>query len=190
MKMRPFRALLALGFLAGASSAQAQAIDLDQWAGAYRVRHKIYDVPQQKMLDAENILEIVKHSPKTAYFRFRLLFTNGHSCSGFGIAEADGSGLTYRAEQSAATGQSCVIRIEPRNGTLSLASPDGADGMCRRYYCGANGTIEGAAFPQAQKRQITYTDRIVQSRQYKEAIEEYERLLRGQDAKSTPAKQP
>jgi hypothetical protein len=186
--VRLFPTLLSLGLLIGASG--AQALDLDQWAGAYRVQHKIADIPQQKMVDAENILEIVKHSPNTAYIRFRLLFTNGHSCSAFGIAEAEGDALIYRADETVALGKICTIRFEPKDGKITLSHLDGPEDRCRRFYCGANGTIEGATFPQVSKRKITYTDRILQSWQYKEAVEEYEQFLRKRASASPEAKQP
>jgi len=134
-------------------------LDLDSVKGVYRHRFENGDVEGRKF-PGEDILEIVPLSPKTAYFRLHLDFFNGHLCSLWGVADAVESGLLYRAD-------ACRFTVRFDESQVTLLDEGG---RCREEACGARGSIDGATFENGSRRAIRYLDRILASRQYKEAL--------------------
>jgi hypothetical protein len=82
----------------------------------------------------ENVLEIVKVSPTSAYFRTRLEFFNGHTCILWGIANIEGNELVYRGGPNAEE-KECVLRLRLERGHIAFEDSEGA---CRDT-CGARG---------------------------------------------------
>src|SRR5436190_18737451 len=102
------RAAVALGIaLVAAAGSPTAAADgnprPDQLAGVYKRSFANGTVDGDKYT-SEDVLEIVPVGPRTAYVRARLQFYNGHSCSMYGIARAEGPRLVYRPHEAAYDG--------------------------------------------------------------------------------------
>ena len=119
----------------------------------------------------ENVVEIVPVASHAAYVRVHLDYANGHICSIWGVAEADGPGLVYRDPSRPAPGQPpCTLTIARVGGSLRL--DDGPDQSCQKD-CGARGTLSDVRLPLASKRPIRYMDKIKASSNYRKALTEW-----------------
>ena len=69
----------------------------------------------------EDVLEVVRHDDQHAYFRTRLYFANGHTCTLSGIAQQRGNELIYRETADVLQGfQLCVLKIRRAGDSISL----------------------------------------------------------------------
>jgi hypothetical protein len=160
-------ALAAIALLAPTFAAD---VNIDKIAGVYKKRFQNGLVTGEKF-QSENILEIVKHSPTTAYVRIHLEFFNAHLCDIAGIATIKNGALVYPGETDADDKQ-CLLTVRASRDRLTLLDPTGA---CGRTTCGARGMYNGVAFEMKQRRPIRYMKVILNSDEYKAAIEEYEK---------------
>jgi hypothetical protein len=161
--------LLVVAALAGPVSA-AQPLNLDQWAGVYKVQFGNGTVDGGKYT-SENILEIVKVSPNTAYVRAHLEFYNGHLCSIWGIADVVGDRLVYRATADnnlIDREKPCVMSIVRDKDRLVIHD----NFTCKPLNCGMRGSFEGERFPMNARRPIRYMDRLKASREFSQALAE------------------
>jgi hypothetical protein len=95
MPVRRHRAMsLAVACVVAAAPAVAADIDIDKIAGVYKKQFRNGNISGDKY-DSEDILEIVKTSPSTAYVKTHLEFFNGHVCNIYGVADVKGSALVY-----------------------------------------------------------------------------------------------
>jgi hypothetical protein len=159
-------AIAATGVLAGAALA-ASGFDIDAIAGVYKHRFTEETVDGEKY-PAENVLEVVKVSPTTAYIRTHLDFYNGHACDVWGIAKIEGDALVYRSTKDVSEGL-CVLNLKPDGGKMVFRDEDG---RCFSYYCSARGVLNGVEFPLSSRRPIRYMARLVGSREYADALQE------------------
>jgi hypothetical protein len=150
--------LLPMAALAG------DALDLDSIAGMYG-RYFQDGTVTGESYQGEDILEIVKLSPRQVYFRTHLDFYNGHVCSLFGVAAVEGNALVYRA--STTPGGTCVFKMVVAGGRITFAD---ADHVCTRENCGERGNLDGTSFPLSARRPIRYMARLKSSWQYKSAL--------------------
>jgi len=158
--------LVAVSILVIASA--ATRAPLDALVGVYR--HSFPDaLVTGETYTGEDILEIVKISPNTAYVRAHLDFFNGHTCGLFGVADLEGDSLVYRdpTEPPAGHGR-CVLTFSVTPDKLVF---DDGEGTCQSY-CGARGSFHGAAFSRASRRAIRYLPRLLNSNEYKAALKE------------------
>jgi hypothetical protein len=158
---------LALGAVVVASAAlAATAISIDDISGVYKSRFQngLVDGTKYK---SEDILEIVKVSPREAYVRVHLEFYNGHLCSISGIARAEGDALVYRPHQD--YGEQCALSLREEKGSLVFTDPSD---NCKLQYCGARGSFRGESFPLKNRRDIRYMRVLLNSREYAQAIAE------------------
>jgi hypothetical protein len=110
---------------------------------------------------SEDVLEIVRVSKTSIYFKVRLNFFNGHECNAAGLAKYSALGtLNYQNEK-------CRLSLGLKNGSLTI---DDHGGTCREY-CGARGSLAGTEFPLAKRRPIKYMERLKNSADYKEAVD-------------------
>jgi hypothetical protein len=167
-----------------AALAEGERFDLDKIVGVYRHPLKVETV-DDGIVPMENILEIVRYGETSAYMRTRLHFTNGHLCGLFGIAEVEGDQLVYRSASERDTSSQCILALTIGSGTIVFE--DKAE--CQ-LHCGFRGGFTSAEFKRSHRRPIAYLDRIRKSRQYQEAVEEYERLLQSRAKMSVKQKQP
>jgi hypothetical protein len=119
---------------------------------------------------SEDILEIVKYSPASVYFRAHLEFFNGHMCGIYGIADIEGNDIIYHGLNNS-EGEPCTLRIRVSDKEISLSDPGG---NCRTDTCGSRGGYESIAFPRSSRRRITYLDDIRNSDAYWGAAEEHD----------------
>jgi hypothetical protein len=118
----------------------------------------------------ENIVEIVPVSPRAAYVRVATDWYNGHSCSLWGVAVAEGDRLVYHdpdKDSSADHGQ-CILSIRRVGRSLRLNDEDRSG--CYARYCGARGSFTNVDLPFSSRRRITYEGKLKASRQFKEAM--------------------
>jgi len=152
--------------LVGAAASAPTAVD--SLAGRYYRQFPNALVTGEKYT-GENIVEIVPVAGSAAYVRIHLDYFNGHSCSLFGIAKAEGRALVYRDPGETWDGRPCVLRIRRSGRDLSI---DDGGGTCSDN-CGARGTLSEIALPFASRRQITYMNRLKASPEYRQAISEW-----------------
>lgn len=128
---------------------------------------------QGETYTSENILEIVPYEKDMIYFVIKSYFYNGHSCSVSGIAQyQDGKFIFSPSEPF--EDQPCKLNISLKNG--HIISIQDVNDVCRRYYCGVRGGLNDESFTLEKRRKIKYMERILNSRQYKEAISDFKKL--------------
>lgn len=171
------RGLVLLGLMAVASPArgaeQVASRDVAALEGAYRVRFSNASASGQRYV-SENVLEIVPHDARSAYVRVRLEFFNGHTCTLWGIARVAEGKLVYQQQGSRDEG-ACQVEVMLKGGDVVLddvLAPDGAH-TCRSH-CGARGSMSGK-WPYATRRPIRYMKRLLESREYRAAVDAYGR---------------
>jgi len=154
---------LATAFLG--SAAFAAELDIDRLAGLYTYGFMNGNIEGHKYW-SDDVLEIVKLSPNTAYINIRLEFFNGHQCSLSGVAEAAGPSLVYSDPKN-----QCELHLDVADGKITF---EDKDGHCRDQSCGMRGMYTGEKFKLSSRRPITYMPKLLASFQYLEAIKEYQ----------------
>ena len=147
----------------------AAAINIDALAGVYKKTFKNANISGDKYV-SEDILEIVKITPTTAYVRTHLEFFNGHVCNIWGVADVEGDALVYHGETNS-QGNRCVLSVKVAGGKVTLNDKDGA---CAIGTCGNRGMYNGTAFKLKTRRAIRYMDVLRNSDQYKDAVDEHD----------------
>lgn len=154
-----------------AAVAGSAASFLDTIAGVYRFRFQNSFVrPEDGTYQSEDVLEVVPLDERAAYVRVTLEFFNGHSGGIYGVATVQGRTLVY--DDGRAGPDHCVIRFvwEDRD-VVTKADYDLTPG-CSGYH-GARGSLDGARFARASRRQIRYLARLKASKEFLEATEKY-----------------
>jgi hypothetical protein len=149
--------------------ALAANVNIDALAGVYKKTFPNANIDGGKY-QSENILEIVKVSPTAAYVRTHLEFFNGHICNIWGVAKVEGDGLVYHGETNS-QGKPCLLSVKVQAGKVTL---DDKDGACAIGTCGNRGMYNGTAFELKKRRVIRYMDVLVNSDQYKDAVDEHD----------------
>ena len=169
MARRNAAILIALGMMAAASATAAAEIDVSKIAGVYKKQFKNGNIAGDKY-DSEDILEIVKVSPTTAYVKTHLEFFNGHVCNIQGVADREGSALVYHGPKNI-EGNPCELSVQIKQGKVTLHDKDG---HCAIGTCGNRGMYNGTAFDLKKRRTIRYMDILLKSDDYKAAIAEHD----------------
>ncbi len=158
--------------LAGTASAASigGCPDLDRLAGVYK--HRAAPGFSQKTGRAgADILEIVKLSDHTAYVRVHTE-DGEHICGFHGLADMTPDALVYTGVRDGAS--TCTLKLRSSRVGVVL---DDVGGNCSRWNCGVGANLgagDRVNFKFAEKRPIRYTPRILQSREYAEAMKEHE----------------
>ena len=145
--------------------------DLDRAAGVYKHDFANGDVSGDKY-KSEDVFELVKLSPKTAYFRIHSEFFNGHVCDIWGVADLMPDALTYFGPANMDK-QPCVLKFTADAKGLHVFDVDGA---CRAENCGERGGFgsgSDVSYPFAARRAIRYMPRLLASKEYKSAVAEH-----------------
>ena len=156
-------------FTAVSTLAFAANVNIDVLAGVYKKTFQNGNIDGGKY-QSEDILEIVKISPTTAYVRTHLEFFNGHVCNIWGVAKVEGDGLVYHGETNS-QGKQCLLSVKLQGGKVTL---DDKDGACAIGTCGNRGMYNGTAFELKKRRAIRYMDVLENSDQYKDAVDEHD----------------
>ena len=120
---------------------------------------------------SEDILEIVKVSPKAAYVRTHLEFFNGHVCNIHGVADLEDGALVYHAREKNVQGDLCVLSVRLVRGRVTL---EDQEGHCAIGTCGNRGMYNRTTFDLKQRRPIRDMKVLLDSDQYKEAVGEHD----------------
>jgi hypothetical protein len=168
--MKRLAAFMAVSVLTLSMPALAADVNVDKLAGVYKKQFKNGNIAGDKY-QSEDILEIVKVSPTTAYVRIHLEFFNAHVCDIWGVANVEGDALVYRAKRENVQGKLCVLSVKAKAGKVVLEDQDGA---CAIGTCGNRGMYNGTAFELKQHRTIRYMDVLLKSDQYKDSIDEHD----------------
>jgi hypothetical protein len=164
--------------LVGTHSLQAQpaplkshAPDLDKVAGVYKHRFANGDISGDKFT-SEDVFELVKLTPKTAYFRIHAEFFNGHMCALWGVADLEPDALTYHGPRDYED-HPCVLKFTVNE--VGIITND-VGGYCRTESCGARGGYgygNQVDYPLQAKRRIRYMPVILKSSEYLSALKEH-----------------
>lgn len=178
-----FKALLLLMAFAApaATAAPSTAAVMKEIAGVYKERFMNGIIApgkqageQDTFYQAKNILEIVRHDDAHIYFRIRLYYYNGHTCSLYGMARHEGDSFVFRSPEDALDGgERCTLSITQSGDAITLndrVSP--TSGATCKSECGARGSLSNISMPMKARRPIRYMERILNSRQYKHAVEQ------------------
>lgn len=134
------------------------------------------DRPAERYL-AEDVVEIVREDPDHVYLRAHLEFANGHMCGVWGIAQREGENFVYRQRQAALPGEApCTLQVSVTPGKIVLDDRDAAGIATCRAQCGARGSLSGYTIERKARRPIRYMNRLKESRQYREAVHEFQGL--------------
>ena len=152
-----------------AAAIAAPQMNLDTIAGVYKTRHRMEvfmgekEPPEEDQV--EDVLEIVKLSPDTAYVRGHLQFDNGHICAFYQVMHVEGDALVWRGKT--VLDEDCEMKLRPVGGKLAFFDKDD---RCREGSCGARGVYNGMSFQLSSRRTIRYMPRLLASREYQEAV--------------------
>jgi hypothetical protein len=172
--MRAASAAVLLAVLAaGVANAAAPAIaDIE---GVYKKRFKTtFQMPEGETVeDAEDIVEVVRYDDEHVYVRADLSFSNGRSCSFYGIAGRDGDRYVYRAAPTAGQPRACTVILSVQGNNLLLTDrlKPNEEPTCPDS-CGPRAALADTVMPLKSKRPIRYMERLKNSRQYQEAVQE------------------
>lgn len=165
-------ALLPVGALAKVPVLPSVAPQIDQITGVYKSRFKNGTVDGQVYM-SENILEVVKVTPKTAYFRIHSEFYNGHSCNLWGVADLELDALVYHGGDNY-QGQPCELRFTVNKQGIIL---NDVNEGCRAFSCGNRGAFDDGThvdYPFTTRRPIRYMARLLVSSEYANAVEQHD----------------
>lgn len=157
---------IAIGFavLILSAGTDAAELDLDKVAGLY-VAGFMNGNNEGYRYWSDDVLEIVKLSSTTAYFRTHLKFFNGHQCSLWGIAEVTEQSLIYRDPEL-----HCELHLDIAGGKITF---DDRGYHCREQSCGARGVYNRASFKLSARRPIRYMQTLMTSSEYQDALNGY-----------------
>ena len=162
-------ALLALVLAVNCACAQNVTPEISALQGVYKDRFDNQMVDGEKY-KSEDIFEFVGVRGNAAYIKLHLEFVNGHECNLAGIArqQADKSFLFQDSEIENSCG--LQIKFDPNDIHFS----DDEQDNCGKF-CGARGGFSGAGFSRKSRRDIKYMKVILNSAEYKEAVENYDK---------------
>ncbi len=145
------------------------APNLDRIAGVYKHRFANGDV-QGDSYTSEDIFELVKLSPKAAYFRIHSEFFNGHVCGIFGIADLEADALTYHGPPDY-QGDPCLLKF-----TVNMYGVivNDIDNDCKIESCGARGSYSGFNYPFKTRQTIRYLPLILKSKEFAAAVKQHD----------------
>ena len=158
---------LFIAALAAAAALTAAPIAIDDVTGVYKSRFNngLVDGTTYK---SEDVLEIVKVSPRQAYVRAHLEFYNGHVCDISGVAQLENGALVYRPHENLGKDK-CELALQRKGDKIVFGDKNFA---CKDMYCGARGSFNDESFPMSSRRSIRYMPRLLASRQYADAMRE------------------
>jgi hypothetical protein len=147
---------------------------LAQVAGVYKAQFQNGDIDGDKY-QSEDVLEVVPVDDQAAYVRMDLEFFNGHSGRIYGIATYRKNSLIY--DNGKAGDDRCIVEyVWSSDKVVTKADYEKTPG-CLVYH-GARGSLDHAEFLVKKKQTIRYMQRLKDSPQFKDAMEEYRRKKR------------
>lgn len=117
----------------------------DDLTGAYVRLHtiQVYDGKDWASSKVNDTLALTQDGDSLAV-EFVLLHANAHLCEFHGTAVREGEGFVAREiVEVGAEKEVCSLRITASPDSITLLDDDN---VCRQYYCGARGSIDGITF--------------------------------------------
>jgi hypothetical protein len=136
--------------------------------GAYRFQTKSR-VPDRPTPNIENILEIIPYKGDNIYFRMTLENELGRVCGLWGIARKKGDSFVFEYQSEYEKGKTFPVSIVLASDKITVAHDVNAADIYLNNYC------PEAAFPRSSRRKITYMKKILNSRQYLEAVAAFQK---------------
>ena len=122
---------------------------------------------------SEDVLEVVPIDDHAAYVRMDLEFPNGHSGMIFGVATYRMNSLLYDNGKSG--NERCVIEYVWSADAINTRADYKTTPGCN-YYHGTRGTLDGVSFSMTKRQEIRYMQRLKDSKEFKEAMDEYREI--------------
>ena len=160
---------------------------IDSLVGVYKSPVTVMFTGGEK-LTTENILEVVKISNETAYFRAVLPGANGHTCNIWGVADVVSDGLSFYTPQMN-LGDQCLFKLKASDSRINLSDEpvEGKTDGCYFATCGARATYTSQSFELKTRRPIGYMQRLLNSNEYKAATDNRAAGKSGMNLLSAPA---
>lgn len=145
---------------------------IEKMEGVYKHRWMNEAIHENKF-PVEDIFEFVRVSDTSAYVNIVLNFYNGHMCGFSGIAEYKKNGVFLTQHTDKDLGENCTFIISLKGDVINFKDPDY---KCSNFSCGARGSLNGDFFNLKQRRKIRYLNLILKSKNYQNALKEYQTL--------------
>lgn len=117
---------------------------------------------------SEDILELVRVTDDTLYFRTHLEFYNGHICEIYGLARYSQAGTFVHNEPPLLEEDPpCQLQIQVTDKDITFVDPDGT---CNPGHCGMRGSLSKEGFARTTRRTIRYMTILKNSQEYKESV--------------------
>jgi hypothetical protein len=147
---------------------------VDTIAGVYEQTFHNPDISEVQLLISEYILELVKISDTALYFKTKLVDSTGHQCFIFGVADYKkvGGFVAVTKPEFDDDNKKCYFTIKLTDNGVTISTTAGS---CR-YGSHRLGGGLGNDFPITEKRKIRYMQEILDSADYKNALDEYHKL--------------
>jgi hypothetical protein len=139
--------------------------------GVYKSRFQNSTAAGEKYL-SENLLEIVRVSEDTVYFRTHLEAYNMSRCGLSGLARYSLKGVlvfTDPEPSSDSDGEPCMLQLEETANEIRMLDPGHP---CTRQHCGIRGGFHLQSFPLSARRPIHYLERLKDSKEFKRALQQ------------------
>ncbi|MBZ5499853.1 MAG: hypothetical protein LAP85_25930 [Acidobacteriia bacterium] len=147
---------------------------IDRIEGVYKRRFQNTTAAGEKYT-SENILEIVRVSEDTVYFRTHIEAYNTSMCSLSGLARYSRKGVLVFVDPQPPfdpLNEPCLLQFEETPKEIRMLDPGHP---CARLHCGMRGGFHMQSFPVDARRPIRYMERLKNSREYKEALQQLKR---------------
>ena len=155
-------------------STSESGVFLARVAGVYKMQFQNGFVGGEKY-QSEDILEVLPVDEHAAYVRMDIEFFNGHSGSIYGIATYGKNSLIY--DNGKPGDEACVVEyIWSAEKIVTKADYEKTPGCT--YYHGARGSLDRVEFLVKKKQTIHYMQRLRDSQQFKDAMDEYRKKRR------------
>lgn len=144
---------------------------IDNIEGVYKTSHLYHPLDGSTAERLENILEIVRVSSDSIYFRMSTNYGNAHGCDIHGLASYKENGsFLYddKASENDDSRKSCFLKIISSLKGIHLEEAD--DDRSCMTYCSVLGAEPSEFFGADRKRSIRYMERLKNSSEYREAI--------------------
>jgi hypothetical protein len=122
---------------------------------------------------SENILEIVRVSEDTVYFRTHLEAFNTSLCGLAGLARYSSKGVLVFEDPELppdSADEPCMLQIEETAKEIRMLDPSHS---CTRLHCGVRGGFHLQSFPLSSRSPIGYMEVLKNSKEYQKALKQW-----------------
>lgn len=133
-----------------------------------------------KMVEADDVVEIVGHGENTAYVRASLTVHDGHRCNIAGVAAVENGLLVYRdPDPDLSDKLLCILTVFRNVDALHLTDRATSKGPSTcSALCGSRSSLGDYAIPMSNKGKIAYLPKLKASKQYQAAVKAFNEAQR------------